>query len=101
VDDLVKFVCTPALEEAVLDAIENAPGRSIRGLPREFQVAYRRILADEYYSILKYVQALGPCDPEYNFANGYLNVMKTTLVLFRTFYGQMSPISLKTSYRST
>jgi hypothetical protein len=97
----VKFVCTPALEEAVLDAIENAPGRSIRGLPREFQVAYRRILADEYYSILKYVQALGPCDPEYNFANGYLNVMKTTLVLFRTFYGQMSPISLKTSYRST
>jgi hypothetical protein len=100
----VKFVCTPALEEAVLEAIENAPGRSIRGLPREFQVAYRRIqsiLADEYYSILKYVQALGPCDPEYNFANGYLNIMKTTLGLFRTFYGQMSPISLKSSYRST
>jgi hypothetical protein len=45
-------VRTPALEEAILEAIENAPGRSIRGLAREFHVDYRTvqgILADEHY----------------------------------------------------
>jgi hypothetical protein len=45
-------VHTPGLEEAVLEAMENASGRSIRGLAREFQVDYRTIqsiLADEHY----------------------------------------------------
>jgi hypothetical protein len=36
-------VRTPGLEEAVLEAMQNASGRSIRGLPREFQVDYRTI----------------------------------------------------------
>jgi hypothetical protein len=34
-------VRTPALEEAILDAIKNTPGRSMRGLAREFHVDYR------------------------------------------------------------
>jgi transposase len=60
-------VRTPALEEAILEAIENAPGRSIRGLAREFHVDYRRvqgILADEHYHPYHYVkvQALRPGD---------------------------------------
>jgi hypothetical protein len=45
-------VRTLALEEAILEAIENMLGRSIRGLAREFHVDYRTvqgILADEHY----------------------------------------------------
>jgi hypothetical protein len=60
-------VRSPALEEAILEAIENAPGRSIRGLAREFHVDYRTvqgILADEHYHPYHYVkvQALRPGD---------------------------------------
>jgi transposase len=60
-------VRTPALEEAILEAIENAPGRSIRRLAREFHVDYRTvqgILADEHYHPYHYVkvQALRPGD---------------------------------------
>ncbi|KAH0812742.1 hypothetical protein GEV33_010049 [Tenebrio molitor] len=60
-------VRTPALEEAILEAIENAPGRSIRGLAREFHVDYRTvqgILADEHYHPYHYVkvQALRPAE---------------------------------------
>jgi hypothetical protein len=60
-------VRTPALEEAILEAIENAPGRRIRGMAREFHVDYRTvqgILADKHYHPYHYVkvQALRPGD---------------------------------------
>ncbi|KAJ3660913.1 hypothetical protein Zmor_005340 [Zophobas morio] len=60
-------VRTPVLEEAVLEAIENPPGRTIRGLAREFEVDYRTIqaiLADEHYHPYHYikVQVLRPGD---------------------------------------
>jgi hypothetical protein len=60
-------VRTPALEEAILDAIKNTPGRSMRGLAREFHVDYRTvqgILTGEHYHPYHYVkvQALRPGD---------------------------------------
>jgi hypothetical protein len=36
-------VRTAALEEAILEAIENAPGRSIQGFARESHVDYRTV----------------------------------------------------------
>jgi hypothetical protein len=61
-------VRTPALEEAILEAIENAPGRSIGGLAREFHVDYRTvqgILADEHYHPYHYVKVQAPRPGDY------------------------------------
>lgn len=58
---------TPALEQQVLAAIYEAPGRGIRGLAQEFDVSchtVQRILADEQLHPYHYrqVQALQPDD---------------------------------------
>lgn len=78
-----RSIRTPVLEQQVLWAVEEAPGRGIRGLAHQFNVSYhtvQKILADEHLHPYHYtkVQALQPGDfpPRQQFCEWLLNMQE-------------------------